>query len=115
MLAHMLSHDPARPDTRSSGSCYGRVIAHHRLPDTGWGWMFVITCSPQALPSLGLVAQFAYRLMCPFPLLAHFTHAISAIPMAEQRFMTERSKAIGPRETAKDTDVDFRHLSIGIS
>jgi len=35
--------------------------------------------------------------------------------MAEQQFMTERSNAIGPRETAKDTDVDFGHLTIWIS
>jgi len=35
--------------------------------------------------------------------------------MAEQRFMTERSNAIGPRETAKDTDVDFRQLMLGLS
>jgi len=35
--------------------------------------------------------------------------------MAEQRFMTERSNAIGPRETAKDTDVDFGYLTIWIS
>ena len=35
--------------------------------------------------------------------------------MAEQRFMTERSNAIGPRETAKDADVDFGHLAIWIS
>jgi len=35
--------------------------------------------------------------------------------MAEQRFMTEQSKAIGPRETAQDTDVDFGHLTLGVS
>jgi len=29
--------------------------------------------------------------------------------------MTERSNAIGPKETAKDADVGFRHLAIGIS
>jgi len=29
--------------------------------------------------------------------------------------MTERSNAIGPRETAKDADVDFGRLAIGIS
>ena len=29
--------------------------------------------------------------------------------------MTERSNAIAPREVAKDTDVDFGHLTLGIS
>lgn len=35
----------------------------------------------------GLIAQISYRVMCPFPLLAHFTRSISDIPMAEQRLM----------------------------
>jgi len=53
--------------------------------------------------------------MFPFPLMAHFTRSISAIAMAEHRFMTERSNAIGPIEVAKDADVDFSHLTIWIS
>jgi len=40
--------------------------------------------------------------------------SISAIPGPVPRFMTERSNAVGPRETAKDMDVDFGHLAIWI-
>ena len=36
-------------------------------------------------------------------------------PKAEQRFMTEPVNATGPREPAKDADLDFGGLAVGVS